>query len=48
MPDNWGYQAMDYRHLKSIHKMFGERELKDFPTINFFRRLFISPISGEW
>jgi N-acetyl sugar amidotransferase len=38
MPENWGYQAMDYHHLKSIHKKFGERKLKDFPTINFFRR----------
>jgi N-acetyl sugar amidotransferase len=38
MPDNWGYQAMDYHHLKSIHKKFGERKLKDYPSINFFQR----------
>lgn len=38
MPQNWGYQAMDYRHLKSIHKKFGEKKLKDYPHINFFQR----------
>lgn len=38
MPENWGYQAMDYRHLKSIHKRFGERKLRDYPTVNFFQR----------
>jgi len=36
--DAWGYQAMDYRHLKSIHKSFGEKELKEFPHVNFFQR----------
>jgi len=38
LPESWGYQAMDYRHLKSIHKKFGERELKDYPHVNFFQR----------
>jgi len=38
MPENWGYQAMDYNHLKSIHKKFGERKLRDYPTVNFFQR----------
>ena len=38
MPQNWGYQAMDYRHLKSIHKKFGEKKLIDYPYVNFFQR----------
>jgi hypothetical protein len=38
MPANWGYQAMDFRHLKSIHSRFGERELKEYPHISFFQR----------
>jgi N-acetyl sugar amidotransferase len=38
MPSGWGYQAMDYRHLKSIYKKFGEGKLKDYPHINFFQR----------
>jgi len=38
MPDTWGYQAMDYRHIKSIHNNFGEKELKEFPHVTFFQR----------
>ena len=38
MPGNWGYQAMDYRHLKSVHNKFGERKLNEYPHINFFQR----------
>ena len=38
LPRAWGFQAMDYRHLKSIHKKFGEKELRDFPHLNFFQR----------
>jgi hypothetical protein len=38
MPENWGYQAMDWKHLKSIHNRFGERKLKDYPHVNFFQR----------
>jgi hypothetical protein len=38
MPENWGYQAMDYRHLKTIHNKFGEKKIKDYPHVNFFQR----------
>lgn len=38
LPQSWGFQAMDYRHLRSIHKRFGERALKDYPHLNFFQR----------
>ena len=38
MPASWGYQAMDLRHLRSVHKQYGERPLKDFPTVTFFKR----------
>ena len=38
MPENWGYQAMDYKHLKYIHNRFGEKKLKDYPHVNFFQR----------
>jgi N-acetyl sugar amidotransferase len=38
LPEGWGYQAMDYRHLKSIHNRFGERALKEYPHITFFQR----------
>jgi N-acetyl sugar amidotransferase len=38
LPEAWGYQAMDYRHLKSIHKEFGEKALREYPHVNFFQR----------
>lgn len=38
LPEAWGYQAMDYRHLKAIHNRFGERKLHDYPHLNFFQR----------
>jgi N-acetyl sugar amidotransferase len=38
MPENWGYQAMDWRHLKSIHKRYGEKKLRDYPHVSFFKR----------
>jgi len=38
MPPNWGYQAMDYKHLKSIHTRFGEKKITAYPHVNFFQR----------
>jgi tRNA A37 threonylcarbamoyltransferase TsaD len=29
---------MDLRHMQAIHDRFGEKKLKEFPTISFFRR----------
>ncbi|MCX6334995.1 MAG: N-acetyl sugar amidotransferase [Bacteroidia bacterium] len=40
LPLSWGYQAMDLRHIRSIHKHYGEKPLMDFPTVNFFERYF--------
>ncbi|MGR6860405.1 N-acetyl sugar amidotransferase [Aliivibrio salmonicida] len=36
LPTSWGYNAMDLRHIKSIHKQFGKKKLKTYPTMNFF------------
>lgn len=40
MPEEWAYNAMDLRHLEGVHKLFGERQLKSFPRVNFFRYYF--------
>jgi N-acetyl sugar amidotransferase len=40
LPSSWGFQAMDLRHIKSVHKRFGQRPLKDYPTVTFFERYF--------
>ncbi len=36
LPQSWGYDAMDARHLRAIHARFGTRKLKDFPIVSFF------------
>jgi N-acetyl sugar amidotransferase len=38
LPSSWGFQAMDYKHLKAVHKRFGAYPLKDYPSLNFFER----------
>jgi len=44
MPENWGYQAMDYRHFRSIHRKFGQIRLKDYPHLNFYQRYIYYPL----
>ncbi len=36
LPRAWGYMAMDSRQLKAIHKRFGQRPLRHFPTLSFW------------
>ncbi|MGE5511481.1 MAG: N-acetyl sugar amidotransferase [Bacteroidota bacterium] len=36
LPQSWGYDAMDATHIRSIHKQFGTRRLKNFPIVSFF------------
>jgi len=36
LPSSWGYDATDSRQLLAIHKKFGCRELKTFPTMSLF------------
>lgn len=36
LPRSWGYTAMDSRQLKAIHKQFGQRPLRNFPTLSFW------------
>lgn len=43
LPVAWGHDAMDLRQLKAIHRRFGERPLRTFPTVNFFQYRFFFP-----
>jgi hypothetical protein len=36
LPASWGYKALDSIHLRAIHKRFGERKLRTFPTMSYF------------
>jgi N-acetyl sugar amidotransferase len=46
LPRSWGYNAMDAKHLKNIHKLFGQSPLKTYPTISFFKYYFYYPLRG--
>lgn len=43
LPQSWGYNAGDSRHLLAIHKRFGSRPLRSFPTLNFWERYLYYP-----
>lgn len=38
LPTSWGYNSLDYKNLKSIHKVHGKIKLKTFPIVTFFDR----------
>lgn len=40
LPSSWGYNNMDTKNLKSIHKKFGKRKLKKYPRMSFFKQYF--------
>ena len=51
LPPAWGYNAMDARQLKAIHKKFGHIPLRTFPTLSFWEYIryysdypFLSPV----
>lgn len=37
LPESWGYNSLDLRHIKGIHRRFGSGRLSNYPTINFFQ-----------
>lgn len=43
LPQSWGYDAMDATHVRSVHRKFGTRPLKDFPIISFYQYYFYFP-----
>jgi N-acetyl sugar amidotransferase len=43
-PKSWQGTAMDEINLRAIHRLFGKRKLKSYPTISFFKYYFYYPI----
>ena len=43
MPLAWGFNAMDSRHLRAIHRQFGSRPLKSFPLVAIIHLYFLFP-----
>jgi N-acetyl sugar amidotransferase len=40
LPQAWGYNAADARHLKGIQRIFGTVKLKTYPVLGIFKRYF--------
>ena len=43
LPSSWGYDAMDSTQLKAIHRKFGNKKLKKYVTVSFFKRKIYYP-----
>jgi len=43
LPNAWGYNAMDAKQLKAVHKQFGKIKLKEYTTVGFFKKFFYYP-----
>jgi hypothetical protein len=43
LPTAWGYDAMDGKQLRAVHKQFGKIKLKDYQTVSFFKRRIYYP-----
>lgn len=43
LPPSWGYDAMDARHLKAIHRRFGTLALKSYKIVPFWKYYLYYP-----
>lgn len=46
MPESWGYNARDLRHLKAIHNKFGSQKLKTFPKLGIIKWFYGTFVRG--
>jgi N-acetyl sugar amidotransferase len=44
MPPGWLYKKMDFTNLKDIHRQFGTRKLKTYPTFDFKKYVYYSAV----
>lgn len=40
LPSAWIYKKMDYSNLKDIHRQFGHKKIKTYPTLNFRKYVY--------
>jgi N-acetyl sugar amidotransferase len=43
LPNSWGYNAMDSKHIRSIHSEFGIKKIKHYPIVSFFEYYIYYP-----
>ena len=46
LPRAWHYDAKDLRYLKAIHRRFGTRKLRSFPTFGYWSEAYFKLIKG--
>ena len=42
MPPGWLYKKMDFANLKDIHRQYGKKKLRTYPTFNFSKYVYYS------
>ncbi len=42
----YGYNYQDIRHIRAVHRRFGERALRTFPQMSLFKKLFYERVMG--
>ena len=46
LPKSWHYNAKDVKYLMEIHKKFGTKKLKSFPTFGFEKEMYYKFVKG--
>ena len=46
LPKSWHYDAKDVKYLKAVHKKFGTKKLRSFPTFGFQKEMYYKFIKG--
>ncbi len=46
LPKSWQYNGKDLKYLKAIHKQFGTRKLKNFPTFGHWSEIYYKFFKG--
>jgi N-acetyl sugar amidotransferase len=46
LPRTWHYDAKDLKYFSHIHKTFGSKKLKKFPTFGFVREMYYKFVKG--
>jgi N-acetyl sugar amidotransferase len=46
LPKSWHYDAKDVKYLKAIHKKFGKKKLKTFPTFGYKDETYYKFVKG--
>jgi N-acetyl sugar amidotransferase len=46
LPTSWTYGVWDWRYIKSVHRQFGRRRLRDYPHYSLTRMLYLTGVRG--